>query len=211
MLQLAQSRDYGQPARWIVKVFDETPETDDSAEASQFALEEHLMDLTPGGRKQLKLQIAREAGSVREVVLERVVVAAGKPPRIESLLRLDRKSSARLLGLIRAIDHIPVETGEATVRLDDQVLHEFLSDPDALRRLYDADPDRFRQMIQTDVEAPDAIALAHRRQVVTRFRELLDDNEAFERERVAFDGRPESVWQRFLEANPWILGVSLAG
>src|SRR5207245_206695 len=66
-------------------------------------------------------------------------------------------------------------------------------------------------LIKSDVEAPDVIALAHRRDAVERFRELLTDPGEFAAERERCGGRPEKVWQEFLEANPWILGISLAG
>src|SRR5688572_24266403 len=59
--------------------------------------------------------------------------------------------------------------------------------------------------------ARDVVALAHRKAVVERFRTLLRDQDAFEEARRDAGGRRETVWQHFLEANPWILGVGLAG
>jgi hypothetical protein len=48
--------------------------------------------------------------------------------------------------------------------------------------------------------------------VVERFRELLTDADAFDAAvGETASGRREDVWQRFLEKNPWIMGVSLAG
>ncbi len=43
-----------------------------------------------------------------------------------------------------------------------------------------------------------------------RLRELLTDEAAFEKAKLECRG-PEEVWQRFLEENPWVLGISLAG
>jgi hypothetical protein len=207
-LQIPGSRDYGQPARYVVKVFDETAGSGSTSPDLEW--EEAVVHSTPGGRKQIKLQVAREAGSVREIQLERVVTTGGRTT-VEQLLTLNRDGAARLIDLVRAVEHIPVQSGEATVRIDDQTLHDFLSDPDALRRLYESDPDRFRELIKSDVDAPDVIALAHRREAVERFRELLTDPDEFATERDRCGGRPEKVWQEFLEANPWILGISLAG
>jgi len=85
-----------------------------------------------------------------------------------------------------------------------------LADPDALRRLYGRDPEKFRDLSRGDASAGDVIALAHRKKVVQRFRDLLSDEAAFEEARAECGG-PEAVWQRFLEENPWILGISLAG
>ena len=47
--------------------------------------------------------------------------------------------------------------------------------------------------------------------MVERFRTLLRDHDAFEEARRSAGVGRETVWQRFLEENPWILGVGLAG
>jgi hypothetical protein len=210
-LQLPNSRDYGQPARYVIKVFDEPVDfAQPGHTAAGTEWEEAVVHTTPGGRKQLKLQIARQAGQVRELVLERVTSVGGKS-ELERILILNRDGAARLIDLIRALDHIPVEGGESTVRLDDQTLRDFLTSPDALVRLYRSDPERFRDVIASDASAEDVVAIAHRKLVVQRFRELLSDPGEFAVAQAEGGGKREAVWQRFLEANPWILGVSLAG
>jgi hypothetical protein len=73
-----------------------------------------------------------------------------------------------------------------------------------VRKIYNRGPGTFRQ-------AADIIAIANRREVVERFRSMLYDDAFFERVRVASNSRPEGVWQKFLEKNPWILGIGLAG
>jgi hypothetical protein len=78
-------------------------------------------------------------------------------------------------------------------------------------RLYERDPERIRELIRSDASAQDVVALAHRRAVVQRFHELLTDPEAFADIQRETRGGREAVWQEFLEANPWILGVSLSG
>lgn len=79
------------------------------------------------------------------------------------------------------------------------------------QRLYDIDPRLFARLIEKDATAEDAIAMAHRRAVVQRFRRLLTEPEFFDGAAREFNGRKEAVWQRLLEDNPWILGVSLTG
>jgi hypothetical protein len=75
-LPVRRSRDYGRPARWVVKVFDEPGEHLEPGDTSG-GLEwtEEVVQTTPGRRRQVKLQIARRAGQVRQLVIERV--AAG--------------------------------------------------------------------------------------------------------------------------------------
>jgi hypothetical protein len=210
-LDLRNSRDYGQPARFVVKVFDESTDRPEPRDASGgLDWTEEVVSTTPGGRKQLKLQIARESGLVRELVIQKVPTS-GDATKLETLLSLDRDAAARLIDLVHALKYIPVEGGETSVRLDDQTLRDFLADPEAVRRLYSDDPERFRELIRNDASAEDLVALAHRKKVVEQFRRLLEDAGFFGQAQAECGGRREAVWQRFLENNPWILGISLAG
>jgi hypothetical protein len=131
---------------------------------------------------------------------------------VDKVLRLNREGARRFMDLVETVKHVPVEGGETTVRIDDETLRDFFADPDAIVRIYEKDRERFRELIQSDASASDVVALAHRREVVERFRELLNDTDAFEKDRAnTARGRPEDVRQKLLEENPWILGVSLAG
>jgi Domain of unknown function (DUF4263) len=208
-LGLRVSRDSGQWARYAYKVFDEPTawiERDDSSSWLEWT--EELMRVSP--RKQLKFQIARAAGEIRQLDIEQVKTVGGKP-ELQRILRLDRDGARRLVELIETLKHVPVEGDQQTVRIDDETLREFFSDPDAMVRLYEKDPQRFRDLIRSDASAEDVVALAHRKEVVERFRRLLADPEAFAEVQTECGGKPEAVWQRFLEENPWILGISLAG
>lgn len=210
-LRLPTSKDFGQWARYVVKVFDEPEGWIDRAEASS-GLEwtEEVVYETPGRRRQVKFQVAREAGRIRQIEIEQVKVVGGVP-EVQEVLRLDRDGARRLIDVVAALQHVPVEGGENSVRIDDQTLRDFFADPDAIVRLYESDPARIRELIESDASADDIVALAHRREVVVRFRELLTDAEAFAAAQGEGAGGREGVWQRFLEANPWILGISLAG
>jgi len=123
---------------------------------------------------------------------------------------LDRDGAARLIELVHALKYIPVEGDEQSVRLEDQIIQDFFRDPDAPLAVYNRAPETFRDLIRNDKSARDLVAIAHRKEVVQRFQELLSDPNAFEEERIAHGGR-ERVWQDFLEENPWILGIGLAG
>jgi hypothetical protein len=205
-LDLRASQDFGQPARYVVKVFDEPAPDPATAELDR---EEWIVTTTPAGRKQLKLQVAREAGHVRELVIERVPTSP-HATRLEPILRLDRDGAARLIDLVKLLDFIPVE-GATSVHVDEQMLRDLFADPSALRSLYRRDPERFRRFIESDEAADDVIAVAHRRDVVERYRRLLSDPGYFAEEAAAHRGGREAVWQDLLEDNPWILGASLAG
>lgn len=208
-LDLRASQDVGHPARFITKVFDELEtERRGSDPESGFDHEEFVVHTTPAGRKQVKLQVAREAGSVRELVIQKVPTNADAT-KVETILTLDRIGAQRLIDLVKILDHIPIEGG-TSVRVDEQALREFFADPEAMNTLYDNDPTRFRQLIESDTEAEDVVAIARRRAVVRHFRRLLEDPAVFAAAVEEADG-PESVWQQLLEENPWILGATLVG
>jgi hypothetical protein len=211
-LDWRSSRDFGQPSRFVTKVFDEPTEQLDEQgdDASGLDWTEEVVHVTPGGRKQITVQVARHAGRVRQIRIQRVPTS-GDATKLENLLTLYRDAATRLVELVHNLKYIPAEGGEETIRLDDQTIREFFADPEAMLRLYSREPEKFRQLIRNDSSAEDLIAVAHRKEVVRRFRQLLTDPEAFEEARVELGKGREAVWQRFLEDNPWILGVSLAG
>lgn len=198
-------RDRGHPARYVCKVFDEYVSDDDAEDWDRTTM---VVDTSPGGRKQIRLEIARYAGVVREIVIQRVPTRPDATD-VENILRLDRDQAARLIDLFKALDSIPAE-GTETVRIDDQLLREVFADPTAVRRAYAEDPDGFRAVIESDSNAQDVIALQRRRDVVQTMRTWLEDDNTFDEEAAAVGG-PEKAWQHLLEANPWILGVGLAG
>jgi hypothetical protein len=210
-LDIRNSQDFGQPARFVVKVFDESPAAGEPpTDAAKLDRTEYLVHTTPGGRKQIKIQVAREAGLVRELQIQRVPTTPGAT-KLETLLTLDREAAGRLIDVVKSLEHIPVDGDEQTVRVDDQTVRALFSNPEAIADVYNHDPNRFRRLIEADATADDLVAIAHRRQVVDRFRALLREPATFSEAQVATGGKPERVWQSLLEANPWILGIGLAG
>jgi hypothetical protein len=200
----AFGRDQGHPSRYIYRVFDEVVTDDDD----DLDWTNEVVFTTPGGRKQIQLQVARSAGTVRKLRIQRVPTS-GDLTRLETVLELDRDQSTRLIDMLRAIDAIPIE-GESTVHVDDQLLRDVFADPTAMASVYANDPERFRALIESDANASDVIALQHRREVAATMREWLEDDVAFAEANAAAGG-PEKAWQKLLEANPWVLGIGLGG
>ena len=192
------SRDCGHQARFVVKVFND-PEVDETKHREEFVL-----TTSPSGRSQVKVLVSREPGAVKSIEIERV-----EGNKLKSLLKLDRDGAERLIQLVQALGQISNEGGESVV-LDDELLRRVASDPDVVRHAYQADPAALRQIVETDTGATDIIAIASRQAAVQRIRNLMTDSQLFDVE-AARAGGPEKVWQEFLEANPWILGVSLSG
>ncbi|MFZ1411701.1 MAG: hypothetical protein WAS07_09605 [Micropruina sp.] len=194
----------GQPSRYVYKVFDE----EDAPDEEDWEWQTYVVDTTPGGRKQLQMHVAREAGAVRKIRIQRVPTGPDAD-KLENVLTLDRAQCMKLIDLIKALDSIPAD-GDASVRVDDQVLRDVFADPDAIGRVYSQDPARFRALIECDATAEDVIALQRRREVVETMRRWLEDDTAFDAAKDDAQG-PERAWQTLLEDNPWVLGIGLGG
>lgn len=121
-------QDQGHPSRYIYRVIDEVA-TDDHDDEWDWTSE--VVFTTPGGRKQLQLQVAREAGAVRKLRIQKVPTS-GDRTRLQNVLELDRDQASRLIDMLRAIDAIPIE-GESTVHVDDQLLHDVFVIPQRWR------------------------------------------------------------------------------
>jgi antiviral defense system Shedu protein SduA len=129
---------------------------------------------------------------------------------VRNLLHLEQPEADRLIELLTRLPLIPV-TGETSVRVDDSLLRDLFADPESLSTVYRERPEVFRMLIESDASGTDVVANAARREQVSRFRRLLEEAAFFDAETEATGGRPEALWQRFFEENPWIFGVSLAG
>ncbi|MEV8375190.1 Shedu immune nuclease family protein [Kribbella sp. NPDC056861] len=200
-LRFDTSRDFGQPARYVNKVFDEEP-----LDVGEFEWE--VVTLSESARTQVRLMLAREQGVVRQMVVQKVKTTRSVA-KLETILKLNRDQTGRFINTIKLLDQVPIEGDDRTV-VDDDILRAVIEDPHGIEELYRQERGQLTQLIQNDSSARDVIALAHRREELANFRMLLDEDDRFdaEAERV---GGPEKVWQQFLERNPWVLGIGLAG
>ncbi len=202
-IDVPSSRDYGESARFIYKVFDNDEEQQVVREG-----EVYIVEATERAQRyQLKVLVAREAGSVKDLWIQKVP-PSGNEERAKQVLNLRREDAHRLIELLRNLNAISVDADVPAVRVDDDLLRAVFSDPNALARAYREDPAGFRRVIADDETARDIVAVAHRRSQLERFRRLLEE-EAFFDSQVPAGSGPEAVWQAFLEENPWLLGVSL--
>lgn len=198
------SSDFGQPARFICKVFDNDVESTATFDGTEWVIKD-----SPAGRVQFKLLVAREAGNVKELWIQRVP-AAGFNSVTKTLLNLKAPDVRVLLDFFKLVENMPIEGGPTT-RIDDSLIREVLEDPNALNRAYRRDSSSFREMIENDQNAQDVIALERRRTQVKLFHQYMEDDAFFDQAVAQSSGKkPEAVWQEFFEANKWILGITLS-
>ncbi|TFD29149.1 Shedu immune nuclease family protein [Cryobacterium sp. TMT2-23] len=197
--------DVGHPACTVWQVIAEDADLEPSHEDEGEEVELHK---SPAGRVQVKARVVRDRGNIAEIRFEKVTGRVNQDAELTRLLNLDREASSRLIDLCVALRGVD-PNGDETIKIDESTLAAVLENPEALLSAYDADPDRFKALIEADVSASDVIALAGRRKTLERFEELLSDPLLFEEAREG--GTREAVWQRFFESNPWLLGVGLSG
>ena len=196
----------GEPARFVYKVFDVEHQTElEDAEALSWTVRQ-----SPAGRVQVKLLVVREVGHVKHLMVHKQTSRPNGSVSSELLFDLDGADALRLVELIRNLDMVPLDPDGESVRVDDSVLRDLLSDPTGLDRAYERNPEDFRRLISDDQAGRDVVAVAARRSALDRFERMLTDRSYFDDE-AAKERGPEVVWQRFFEANPWIFGCSLAG
>lgn len=194
----------GHPARFVYQVFDCE---DDAYLSCAPDLEWSEVVLTESERKQVRILVGRDQGRVLEVKFQGVVNGTLKP-----LFTLKGEHGERFADLVRSLEYLPITGSEQGRRVAGDLMSRILNDPASIAKAYEQSPEVVAQLISSNVNAKDVIALANRQEQVAIFRHLLEDPEFFAARRQEVDARgPEEVWQKFFEENPWILGVGLSG
>ncbi len=206
-LKFGPTDDIGAPARTVWRVIADSAHSsnEQSDEAQEEVVELHS---SPGGRVQVKARVVRDRGRVTEIRFEKSTGYVKKDAKLEPLLSLDEDAARRLIDLCMVLRGVDPST-DGTVKFDEDLLAALLQDPGTLEALYASDPSKFAAAIRSDVSAQDVVAVAARRNALEEFERLLEDEDAFNE--AAAGGSREAVWQRFFEANPWVLGAGLGG
>lgn len=199
----SNSTDYGQPSRFVYQVLDD----DGTASSLQREGEEWVVTPISGTRSQIKVLISREAGSLVDLWIQRVPVA-GSGSVVKEVLRVRREDAIRLAEFFRRLMLIEPDGADTGIKLDEETLSALLNNPESANRVYETQAPAFRALIADDAQAQDVVALAGRRAALERFRKMLDDDAFFDSQVEEGKGK-EAVWQKFFEANPWVLGVGL--
>lgn len=160
--------DAGHPGRFVYQLHDCE---DDSNVELPAVLDWSEAILTESTRKQLRVLVGREQGRVLEVRFQSVPQSGELKP----LFTLKGDDSARFVDLIKSLDHLPVDGMEEGQRISGELIRQVLTDPASIARAYEHNPEVVAQLISSNVNAKDVIALANRKEQVAIFKSLLDD------------------------------------
>lgn len=205
-LKFGHGDEQGQPSRYVYRVLVDDPNADEPC-PSQCGCEEYPLYTSPKERIQLRAHVVADAGRVRKIRIQKIRNLKGGAT-VEDLATLDEDASRNLMQCVLALRSVD-PTLAAGFKVDDEVLEAVLQDPSAIAAVYArGGPELLRSVVEADLDADDVIALAARRQAVSVFRQMLDDNDYFQALAKEAGGE-EKAWQVFLESNPWVLGVGL--
>lgn len=166
-------------------------------------------------RQQLKALFFEDDRGIERIAFQRFD-SDGKRMARESF-RLEGhevQELAAFLALVRSTELDLAEQPEGT-RLLPSGIDALLADDSTRVEVFRRYRDVFVELMESEVEAPELIALARRQKQLEVFDGLLTDSAAFRRRQEELKGQgrksgTEDVWQDFFERNRWIFGAGLA-
>jgi Domain of unknown function (DUF4263) len=166
-------------------------------------------------RQQLKALFFEDDRSVQYMSFQRFN-SVGERLRRESFILSGREVEvlASFLGLIRS-ESLDLAERDGGIRLLPEGVDALLTDDTARIEIFRRYRSAFTDLFEADVESPEIVAFARRRQELQVFEALLNDDQLFDQRRMDLSARgrrsgAEGVWQDFFESNQWIFGTGLA-
>lgn len=163
--------------------------------------------------QQLKALFAEDTREIRYLAFQRFN-RDGKRLAKESVL-LTGHEIVQLRNFLSLIASQSLELAEGEgIKLRANEIEALLADESSREDVYRRYRGAFKDLFESDVEAPEIVSYARRRREIDRFERLLRDEVYFEagRSRLRSERRrsgPEDVWQHFFEQNQWIFGTGV--
>lgn len=200
------SEDFGKTAKFIHQIF---PTSDDPAEIMIGELHT-VKPRTPRGKIQVEMLIAREKGNIKRIFFQKVSYSKNGKKELKEIFQLsDKVEIDNFLNLFHSIHSVdPNNTVASKIEIEN--INEYLKNKDIWNKI---DSELIEDVIKNNVESKDIIAISSRKRVIQEFEKMLEDKNFFEAQRNqlgAHSQGEESVWQKFFEQNPWLLGISLS-
>lgn len=195
-------KDYtGQKIRVANKVIDGEPGYEFVKVKDELVLRQ-----TDGGRFQIKASFLEDDRLFRTVTIQKFT-SKGNAKEYFALGPHEMNALLKFIANIKRI-HFP---DDARLNISDRDLEDLLLKPDQMRRIAADNQQLLAAIARNEITTEDVVALSYRKKQLALFERLLSDDEYFDQCVTKHaKGRPEGLWQHFLEKNPWILGYSLS-
>ncbi|MBX4911680.1 MULTISPECIES: Shedu immune nuclease family protein [Rhizobium] len=167
--------------------------------------DELVLRQTEGGRFQIKASFLEDDRSFRSVTIQKFT-SKGNAKEYFAFGPHEMTALLKFMANIKRI-HFP---DDGRLNISDRDLENLLLKPDQMRRIAADNQQLLAAIARNEITTEDVVALSYRKKQLALFRRLLGDDAYFD-QCVAQHGKgPETLWQHFLERNPWILGYSLS-
>lgn len=114
----------------------------------------------------------------------------------------------KLIEFIRNIQSVNFTNGSSVNISDEELNRIILSDRQAKNLLHE-NQELFAEVLRSEVTTEDVVAVGYRKKQLDVYRQLLDDNDYFEKIREKKNCTNEGLWQKYFEKNPWVFGYGL--
>lgn len=162
---------------------------------------------TKGGRYSIKAAFFEDDRSIQTLTIQKF--NSKERPSDHYHFSFVGSEIDALLRFVAGIKTVQLP-GAEKLHLPDDVVRDIVLDQGQARQLFGKNPELFLQLAQSEDITRDLIAVGYRRKQLAHFDRLLNDEKFFAEERTRLVCKPEEVWQKFFEANPWIFGYGLS-
>ncbi|NCS88957.1 MAG: DUF4263 domain-containing protein [Ignavibacteria bacterium CG_4_9_14_3_um_filter_36_18] len=171
---------------------------------------ELVLRITPSARQEIIAKFYEDTRGIFVLQIQKFTSDSGNPHQISFSFIGDE--IGKLYNFIRNIALLPIK-GKESGKFDDKYLDEIILTNEQITKVFLQHPElvsTISEFLKNDINQKDLIALGHRKEQLKKFDNLLHDEKFFQNEKAELKARnDESVWQKFFEANTWILGYGL--
>lgn len=172
---------------------------------------ELVLRITPGERQQITAKFYEDTKGVMTLQIQRYTRGTGNPHQVSFTFLPDE--IRKLQNFIRNIPFLPIEH-EHKHQFEDKYLEKIVLTKEQLLHYISEQPEIIKDLVQalkeTDIDKEDIQELSHRKKQLELFENMLYKQDYFQLYKDDLKiNSDEAVWQKFFEANTWILGYGL--
>lgn len=193
------------PLRIVSKIFD-------GEETHHFVVEgkELVIRVTPKGRQEVVAKFYEDTRKVQTLQIQRFTKDNGHPHEIS--FSFTGEEITKLYNFIRIIPLLPIK-GKEKHAYEEKSLDEINITKEQLEQVLLRHPELASvvgEFLKSNINQDDIKILGHRKEQLEVFRNMLYTENYFENLKAELKiDKDEKVWQKYFEANPWILGYGL--